>query len=214
MMLRWISLVPPAMVYCRALTTRLYQRGASGTASLGRLISTCVPSSSPAKSATRTPSSEPKSLRMEPSGPGGSPQELARDVAEPGAAEARRLDPELGEALAHERVVPRRPAIDLKASGQDAQSVDRLGVAAAAPRLALVHEGGHGGLPPFVLPADQVGLGHGHVDEEDLVEVAMAVHEHEGTHGDAGRLHVHQEVADALVPWRRGIAPHEEIDPV
>ena len=74
MMLRWISLVPPAMVYCRALSTRLYQRGPSGTCALGRFTSACGPSSSPAKSAMRTPSSEPKSLRMEPSGPGGSPR--------------------------------------------------------------------------------------------------------------------------------------------
>jgi len=35
MMFRWISLVPPAMVYWRALTTRLYQRGASGTSAVG-----------------------------------------------------------------------------------------------------------------------------------------------------------------------------------
>src|SRR5262249_33764902 len=35
MMLRWISLVPPAIVYWRALTTRLNQRGASGTSAVG-----------------------------------------------------------------------------------------------------------------------------------------------------------------------------------
>jgi hypothetical protein len=35
MMLRWISLVPPAIVYCRAPSTRCIQRGASGTVSVG-----------------------------------------------------------------------------------------------------------------------------------------------------------------------------------
>ncbi len=35
MMLRWISLVPPAIVYCRAPNTRCSQRDASGTASVG-----------------------------------------------------------------------------------------------------------------------------------------------------------------------------------
>ena len=35
MMFRWISLVPPAMVYWRELTTLLYQRGASGTSAVG-----------------------------------------------------------------------------------------------------------------------------------------------------------------------------------
>ena len=59
MMLRWISLVPAEMVYCRAASTRLNHRGASGTASEGRFTSTCMPSSSPATSAIRTPSSEP-----------------------------------------------------------------------------------------------------------------------------------------------------------
>ena len=34
MMLRWISLVPPAIVYCRAPKTRWVQRGASGTSSV------------------------------------------------------------------------------------------------------------------------------------------------------------------------------------
>ena len=35
MMLRWISLVAPAIVYCRAPSTRWCQRAASGTASVG-----------------------------------------------------------------------------------------------------------------------------------------------------------------------------------
>src|SRR6516165_8458199 len=35
MILRWISLVPPAIVYCRAPSTRWCQRAASGTASVG-----------------------------------------------------------------------------------------------------------------------------------------------------------------------------------
>ncbi len=38
MMLRWISLVPPAIVYCRAPRTRWNQRSASGTASVGSSI--------------------------------------------------------------------------------------------------------------------------------------------------------------------------------
>src|SRR5262249_58346792 len=74
MMFRWISLVPPAIVYWRALTTRLYQRGASGTSALGSFTRTRGPRSSPAKSAMRTPSSDPNSFRIEPSGPGGSPR--------------------------------------------------------------------------------------------------------------------------------------------
>jgi hypothetical protein len=55
-------------------TSRLNQRGASGTSSLLSFTSACMPSSSPAASAMRTPSSEPDSLRIEPSGPGASPR--------------------------------------------------------------------------------------------------------------------------------------------
>jgi hypothetical protein len=59
-----------------------------------------------------------------------------------------------------------------------------------------------------------VFLGHRHVHEEHLVEMPVPVHEHERAHGDAGRFHVDQQVADAPVLGRSGIRAHEEIDPV
>ena len=62
------------IVYCRAPTTRLYQRGASGTASVGVDQRRVGPSSSPARIRDAHASSEPKSFRIEPSGPGGSPR--------------------------------------------------------------------------------------------------------------------------------------------
>src|SRR5439155_599172 len=74
MMLRWISLVPAEIVYCRAATRRLNQRGASGTSSDPWFTSACMPSNSPAASAIRTPISVPESFRIEPSGPGASPR--------------------------------------------------------------------------------------------------------------------------------------------
>src|SRR5438094_299823 len=74
MMLRWISLVPAEIVYCRAASTRLNQRGASGTVGEVWFTRTCRPRSSPAASAMRTPSSEPLSFSTDPSGPGGSPR--------------------------------------------------------------------------------------------------------------------------------------------
>src|SRR5262245_61772789 len=60
------------------------------------------------------------------------PAQLARDVAQPRVAETRGLDPELGEALAHERVFPRGAAVHAELAGQGAQGGDRLRVAAAA----------------------------------------------------------------------------------
>jgi hypothetical protein len=62
MMLRWISLVPPAIVYCRAPSTRCVQRGASGTSSVVVSSVAYGPSSAPEKSAMRVASSEPNSF--------------------------------------------------------------------------------------------------------------------------------------------------------
>ena len=87
-------------------------------------------------------------------------------------------------------------------------------MAPAAAPLALVHEGGHGDLPPLVHRADEVRFRDGHVHEEDLVEVLVAVHEHERANADARRLHVDEEIADPAVPGRRRVGPHQEVDPV
>src|SRR5437867_1468174 len=141
----------------------------------------------------------PEELEDGPFGPRRLTSQLTRDIAKPGVAETGRVDPELSEALAYERVIPGEPPVHAQLVREHPEPVDLFRVAPPAPGLPLVHQGGHGGLPSLVLPADQVCLGHPHVDEEHFVEVPMAVHEHERPHRDARRLHVDEEIADALV---------------
>src|SRR6266404_4387046 len=147
-------------------------------------------------------------------GPGRLTAELPGQVAHARVALALRLDHELGEALANDRMLPRGAPVELHPGGQDAQPGQLLLVAAAAAVLALVHEGGHRGLPALVLSTDQVGLRDLHVHEEHLVEVAVAVQQHEGAHRDAGGRHVHQQVADAAMLGRARVGAHEQVDPV
>src|SRR3990170_3159192 len=110
-------------------------------------------------------------------GPGRLAAELARYVAQPRVPKARGVDPELGEALTDQRVLPRGPAGDAQLGRQGPQPYQLLRIAPPAAGLALVHQRGHGRLPALVLPADQVLLRHADVDEEDLVEVAGGGHE-------------------------------------
>src|SRR5712691_2462632 len=188
MMLRWISLVPAEMVYCRAASTRLNHRGASGTTSEGWFTSTCMPSSSPATSAIRTPSSEPVSFRMEP-GARRLTAELARQAPEPRVLARLAVDRELDEPLAGPRVLPRRPPVDGHSPRQRHEPGDLRRMAPAAGGVTLVHERGRRDPPALVHRAEQVRLRHDEVGEEDLVEVVVAGHEHERPHGNPRRRH-------------------------
>ena len=62
---------------------------------------------------------------------------------------------------------------------------------------------------PLCSAADEMVVGHEHVVEEHLVELRVAGDLHERTHLDAGRLHVDDEVRDALVLRRVGIGAGE-----
>ena len=67
--------------------------------------------------------------------------------------------------------------------------------------------------PSFSSPT-RFSRGTLHVLEEDLVEAGVAGHLHERAHGDAGRLHVDQDVRDAAVLRRLGIGAHQAEHPV
>ena len=79
---------------------------------------------------------------------------------------------------------------------------------------ALEVERGRAHVPAAILVANAVGGGHAHVLEEDLVEADVVDHVREGARGDAGGLHVDQEVGDALVFGRVGIGAGEQDHPV
>ena len=84
----------------------------------------------------------------------------------------------------------------------------RLGDAFQALQLALgaVHIGNVGALvaqqvlgvsPAFVFFANQVVGGDFDVVKKDLIDLGLAIQQHDGAHGDAGRFHVDQQKADA-----------------
>ena len=78
---------------------------------------------------------------------------------------------------------------------------------------ALEHQRGDRDLPSLVLLPDDIFLGYADVLEEDLVETALAGHLGQRPHRDAGRFHVDQQVADALVLGRVGIGADEQKNP-
>ena len=89
-----------------------------------------------------------------------------------------------------------------------------LAVGDVADSRALVLKRGHGHVPAHVLLADHVDGGDADVVEEDLVELEIVDHVHQGPNGDAWGAHVHDEVGDALVLGRIGVRPGQDVHPV
>ncbi len=82
--------------------------------------------------------------------------------------------------------------------------------AARAEAGALVHQRGVGGGPSVVDAADERGVGHAGVGEEDLVEEGVTGHLLEGTNVDALLEHLEGEVRDALVLGDVGVGAGEQ----
>ena len=59
--------------------------------------------------------------------------------------------------------------------------------------------------PALVLLADQVVRRHADIVEENLVHLRVAIHQHDGLVGNAGRVHVDEQEADALLLLHRGV---------
>jgi hypothetical protein len=74
-----------------------------------------------------------------------------------------------------------------------------------------VEERGHGDLPAAADLAEEILARHFHVGEEDLIELSLTRDLAERANFHARRLHVHDEVGEALVALRVGItAAHED----
>ena len=56
-------------------------------------------------------------------------------------------------------------------------------------------------MPASILLSHQGRLGDTHIVKENLVELVGANDVHQGTHGDAGGLHIHNEHADPFMFW-------------
>ena len=83
----------------------------------------------------------------------------------------------------------------------------------AADHLALVAEQIFGDVPAAIHLADELVLGHLHVVEEGLAEGRIAADQQDRLGRHAGRRHVEQEEADALV-LGLGRCAHQAEDPV
>jgi hypothetical protein len=137
----------------------------------------------------------------------------------PGARVFERLgvDPELGDLLPHHRIAGDRATVLL----HPAREVDHRLQRDAQPHLqseaegqALEHQRGQPDGPAVVDLAQNLALVHAHVVEEDLVELGVSGDLLERLHRHAGRVHVEQEVGDALVLRRIGIGAGQQHHPV
>ena len=125
-------------------------------------------------------------------------------------------DREVGEPLAHERVLGRRAAASLCACGEAQQIVRSCCCVRVvdASMLRSWNSVAFATVQPSCSSPTRFARGTSHVLEEHLVEAGVARHLHQRAHGDAGRLHVDQEVRDAAVLRRLGIGAHEAEHPV
>src|SRR5262249_12842623 len=125
-----------------------------------------------------------------------------REAAIAAQTEQLDLDMRLRQALADQRIAQR-----VRARGMLAQELHQL--RQAAPDLALEDERPHGAAlvlhdahrdaPAGARRSEQVLGGHADVLEEDLAELGVVGHLPQRPHGDAWRLHVDQQQAEALL---------------
>ena len=95
-------------------------------------------------------------------------------------------------------LVPGRLLAVRELLGEFGEAGDLGGVVAPAGAAALKHQGGDRDLPALIQFADEVFLWHRDVFEKHLVEMAVAVQQHQRPHGDPRRLHIDQQIADPL----------------
>ena len=79
---------------------------------------------------------------------------------------------------------------------------------------ALMAEQVFGVSPALVFFADQVIGGHLHVVKPDLVDLGLAVEQHDGAHGHARGLHVDQQKGNAGLRFAFGAGAHQAKNPV
>ena len=71
---------------------------------------------------------------------------------------------------------------------------DLRGVVAAAGAAALEHQSRDRNLPALVQRPNEIFLGHCHIFEEYLVEVAVPVEQHQRPNRNPRRLHVGEQI--------------------
>ena len=107
------------------------------------------------------------------------------------------LGGEAADAVSHQRVVA-QPRIGTDVGDEQVERVRDLQHDATAHQPAFVGKGIGQHLPATIHRADDVGGRNAHVVVEDVGKAAV-VHRARGLDADAGRVHRHDEHADALV---------------
>src|SRR6266404_204819 len=138
----------------------------------------------------------------------------AGQPAQPGHLQCFDIDHQLRQLLADMALAPGRLLTAREVFCQLRQASDLRGMIAPACAAALEHQSRDRDFPALVQRPNQILLRNCHVLEEYLVEVPVAVEQDERAHGDARRLHVDQEIADALMFRRVGVGAHQEKAPI
>ncbi len=162
----------------------------------------------------RSASSEPNSFRIEPSGPGGSPRN--RRVSPRNRVTCNALT-SIASWASCWRIWLSFQAGSWRLGNCLASSVRRAIWAAWSRPPAPLRSNIRvviATFQPSFSGADQVLLRHRDIFEKHLVEMPMAVQQHQRAHGDARRLHVDQQIADAVMLGRFGIGAHQQKAPI
>ena len=162
----------------------------------------------------RVASSEPNSFRIEPSGPGGSPRRRRVRPRSRVTCKRLRLDRQLRQLLADMALAPGRllPVRELLRQFEKPRDLRR--VVAPAGAAALEHQRRRRDLPALVERPDEVLLRHDDILEEHLVEMPVAVQQYQRPHRDPRRLHVDQQIGDAVMLRRVRVGAHQQKAPI
>ena len=133
----------------------------------------------------------------------------AGQSAQPRHLQRLHVDRQLGQLLADMALAPGRLLTVRELLRQLGEAGDLRRMVAPARPAALEHQGRDRDLPALVQRADEILLGHSHVFEEDFIEVTVAIEQNERPHRDPRRLHVDEQVADAVMLRRVGVGAHQ-----
>jgi hypothetical protein len=133
----------------------------------------------------------------------------ARQTAQTRYLQCLDVNCQLRELLSDVALVPSRLLARRKLLCEFGEAGNLRGMVAPSGAAALEHQCRDRDLPALVQWPDQIFLWHRHILEKDFVEVAVAVQEDEWADRNAGRLHVDQQIADAVMFGCFGISAHQ-----
>ena len=91
---------------------------------------------------------------------------------------------------------------------------ERLHTVVTAGGHPFKHQGGNRYHPAAIFFANQVRFGHSDIFKKNLVKLGIAVHLDERSNGNAGAVHINQQIADAVMLGRVRVGADQEKTPV